>query len=202
VAGLVHGHGAGVDYPEETLRADSGILDGVRLVGTGPLAARLWTRPALTVIGIDAPPVATASNTLVPSARAKVSMRIAPGQDPKTAFEALSSHLREHAEWGAQVEVVLGEMGHAFTADVDSPAYTKARWALEQAWGVPPVDIGIGGSIPFVADLAAVYPRATVLVTGIEDPDARAHGANESLHLGEFERACLAEALLLAALGE
>ena len=162
----------------------------------------MWSRPALTVTGIDAPPVATASNTLLPAARAKLSMRIAPGQDPKAALEALTDHLREHVEWGARVEVLPGELGHAFTADVGSSAYAKARVALEQAWGVPPVDIGIGGSIPFIADLAAVYPRATVLVTGIEDPDTRAHGANESLDLGEFERACLAEALLLVALGE
>jgi acetylornithine deacetylase/succinyl-diaminopimelate desuccinylase-like protein len=202
VAGLAHGRATDVDYPEEDLRADAGVLDGVRLVGTGRLADRLWTRPALTVTGIDAPSVATSSNTLLPSARAKISLRIAAGQDPKAALEALSAHLREHAEWGARVDVVPGELGHAFTADIGSPVYTKARWALEQAWGVPPVDIGIGGSIPFVADLAAVYPRATVLVTGIEDPDTRAHGANESLHLGEFERACLAETLLLAALGE
>ena len=61
-----------------------------------------------------------------------------------------------------------------------------------------PVDIGVGGSIPFIAEFAEAFPDAAILVTGVEDPDTRAHGANEGLHLAEFERVCLAEALLLA----
>jgi acetylornithine deacetylase/succinyl-diaminopimelate desuccinylase-like protein len=100
------------------------------------------------------------------------------------------------------VEVAPGESGQAFAADVDGPVYRTARWALGAAWGTPPVEIGIGGSIPFIADLQVAYPGATVLVTGVEDADSRAHGANESLHLGEFGRACLAETLLLKALAE
>jgi hypothetical protein len=59
------------------------------------------------------------------------------------------------------------------------------------------VDVGGGGSIPFVTGYAGVFPEAEILITGVEDPDTRAHGANESLHLAMFERACLAETLLL-----
>jgi acetylornithine deacetylase/succinyl-diaminopimelate desuccinylase-like protein len=136
----------------------------------------------------------------LPEVRVKFSLRIAPGQDPAVAFTALRAHAQAHAPFGAGVEVIEGEAGQAFAADVEGPVYRTARWALEQAWGTPPVQIGIGGSIPFIADLLAAYPAATVLVTGVEDPDSRAHGANESLHLGEFERACLAETLLLKAL--
>ncbi len=201
IKGLVAGESAPLDYPEADLRADSGLLDDVRLIGTGSLTSRMWTRPALTVIGIDAPTVAEASNTLVPVVRVKFSLRIAPGQDPAAALEAVRDHLAAHAPFGAQVELTEGETGHAFAADVAGPVYATAEWALGQAWGTAPVQIGIGGSIPFIADLNQVYPEATVLVTGVEDPDSRAHGANESLHLGEFARACLAEALLLAALG-
>jgi acetylornithine deacetylase/succinyl-diaminopimelate desuccinylase-like protein len=72
------------------------------------------------------------------------------------------------------------------------------RSALEEAWdGTPAVDIGVGGSIGFIASIAAAFPSAQVLVTGVEDPDTRAHAPDESLHLGDFGRACLAEALFL-----
>lgn len=199
VAGLVSGE-AELEYAEADLRADSGVLDGVELIGAGSLASRLWTRPSLTITGIDVPAVATASNTLLPTVRAKFSLRLAPGQDPQAAFAALREHLLAAAPWGAGVEVRLGEAGRPWAGDVDGPVYETARWALKQAYGHDAVHMGIGGSIPFVAELGEAYPSATVLVTGVEDPDTRAHGTDESLHLGEFERACVAHALLLTAL--
>ncbi len=97
--------------------------------------------------------------------------------------------------------VTVEETGPAFKAGEDTPATVAARWALEQAWGTESVDIGVGGSIPFIADLAEVFPKAEILVTGIEDPDTRAHSQNESLHLGDWRNAILAEAALLARLG-
>src|SRR6266480_3287223 len=72
VEGLVRGSAEPLGLTEERLRADSGLLDGVHLIGTGNLTARLWARPAIAVIGLDAPPVASAPNTLIPAARAKV----------------------------------------------------------------------------------------------------------------------------------
>jgi acetylornithine deacetylase/succinyl-diaminopimelate desuccinylase-like protein len=200
VSGLAAGSAAELDYPEADLRKDCGVLDGVELIGTGSLTSRLWTKPALTVIGIDATTVASASNTLLPAVRVKFSLRIAPGQDPAAAVESMRSHVEANAPFGAKVEFVLGETGQAFAADVEGAVYRTARWALEQSWGTAPVHIGVGGSIPFIADLQEVYPAATVLVTGVEDPDSRAHGPNESLQLSEFERACVAEVLLLRAL--
>ncbi len=201
VAGLRSGEAADLPMTEEQLRRDSGLLDGVQVVGTGSLLSRMWTKPALTVIGLDAPAVDTSSNTLVPSARAKISMRIAPDEDPRAAYAALERHLREHTPWGARLEVRLDDEGEGFAADAQGPVYDQARAAFEDAWGVPPVDIGVGGSIPFVAAFAERFPDAAILVTGVEDPDTRAHGANESLHLGEFERVCVAEAVLLDRLG-
>nr|WP_284291657.1 M20/M25/M40 family metallo-hydrolase [Angustibacter aerolatus] len=170
-------------------------------MGTGSLLDRLWTRPALTVVGIDVPSSARASNTLQPTSRAKVSLRIAPGQPAAEAFTALREHLLANVPWGAQVEVTQKELGEAFAADVDGPAYDAARAAFADAWGTAPVDMGIGGSIPFIAEFAEIFPDAAILVTGVEDPDTRAHGADESLHLGEFATVCLAEALLLERLG-
>ncbi len=202
VDGLVSAPDPSVDYEEADFRADSSVLDGVRLAGEGALSGRLWTKPALSVIGIDAPSVAHASNTLTPRATAKLSLRIAPGQDPVAALAALRTHLEANAPFGAQVTVRDGELGKPFQAPTDSAAMQAARWAFESSWGTAPVDIGIGGSIPFIADLLDVFPDAAILVTGVEDPDSRAHGANESVHLGELEKVVLAEALLLTRLAQ
>ncbi|GAA1746702.1 dipeptidase [Nostocoides vanveenii] len=201
VAGLVTGTASDLPYDEARLRAESGLLDGVAIIGRGPLLDRIWAKPSITTIGIDAPTVATASNTLVASASAKISMRIAPAQDPAAAYDALRAHVLEHAPWGSQVEMHLDDSGEGFAADAQGPIYDAARAAFADAWGHPPVDIGVGGSIPFVAAFAERFPEAALLVTGVEDPDSRAHGADESLHLGEFEKVCVAEAALLARLG-
>jgi acetylornithine deacetylase/succinyl-diaminopimelate desuccinylase-like protein len=197
VPGLVRGTSTSPDLDEDQLRAEAGLLDGVRLTGTGRLADRVSAAPALAVIGLDAPPVAGASNTLIPVARAKVSLRVAPGDDADAARDALAAHLRDHAPWGAQVRVEAGGAAAPFTARTGGQAYRCARSALETAWGTPAVLAGAGGSIPFVTGYAGLFPDAEILITGVEDPDTRAHGANESLHLATFERACLAEALLL-----
>jgi acetylornithine deacetylase/succinyl-diaminopimelate desuccinylase-like protein len=185
------------DLTEEQFRAEAGVLDGVRLTGTGALTDRLWAGPAIAVTGIDAPSVAAASNTLVPVARAKVSMRVAPGDDPAAAREALVAHLEAHAPWGARVSVQPGALAAPFAARAGGRAYRCAHSALSEAWGRPAVDAGAGGSIPFVTAYAGLFPDAEILITGVEDPATQAHGANESLHLATFERACLAEALLL-----
>jgi acetylornithine deacetylase/succinyl-diaminopimelate desuccinylase-like protein len=201
VQGLKSGVAADLDYDEARLRAESGLLDGVSTIGSGSLLSRIWTKPSITTIGIDAPTVATSSNTLVPTAAAKISMRIAPDEHDMDAFALLRDHLVAHTPWGAEVEVTLDDRGLGFSADAQGPVYDQARAAFADAWGVEPVDIGVGGSIPFVAAFAEQFPDAAILVTGVEDPDARAHGANESLHLGEFEKVCVAEAVLLARLG-
>ncbi|MGN6751762.1 MAG: dipeptidase [Intrasporangium sp.] len=201
VEGLDEGVAADLDYDEARFREESGLLDGVSLIGTGSILTRLWTKPSITTIGMDVTSIEKASNTLAAKAAAKVSMRIAPTQDPKAAFEALKRHLESHAPWGAKVSVSLEELGSGFAADANGPVYDEARAAFADAWGTEPVDMGVGGSIPFISDFAARFPDAAILVTGVEDPDTRAHGANESLHLGEFERVCVAEALLLARLG-
>ena len=161
----------------------------------------MWTKPSITVIGIDTPSIAQSSNTLTPSASARISMRIAPGQDPREAHAALEAHLLEHAPFGAQVKVSNRELGQPFKADGDSEATVDAMESLAASWQTNAVKIGQGGSIPFISDLREVFPQAQVLVTGIEDPDSRAHSANESMHLGELEHIVLAQALLLARLG-
>jgi acetylornithine deacetylase/succinyl-diaminopimelate desuccinylase-like protein len=203
IEGLASGEASDLDYPEERIRGESGIADGVQLVGTGSAVRRMWAKPALSVLAIDAPRVAEASNALVPVARAKVSLRIAPGDDGQSAMDALVRHLRTHAQWGAQVTVTPGEIAQPYAIDATGGAYDLARQAFTEAWdGVAPVDIGVGGSIPFISAFGDTFPAAAIIVSGVEDPDTRAHGANEGLHLAEFERACLAETLLLARVAE
>ena len=198
VQGLLSTEAADVDYPEERIRAEAGVADGVQLFGEGSAVERLWTKPALAVIGLDATRVDDASNTLIPAARAKISVRVAPGDTTDNAMTCLTRHLQGHAPWGAQVTVTEGDRGEPTRIDAVGPAYDAARSAFEEAWdGTPPVDMGVGGSIPFIAAFKEAFPEASVLVTGVEDPDTRAHGANEGLHLTEFARVCLAEAFLL-----
>jgi acetylornithine deacetylase/succinyl-diaminopimelate desuccinylase-like protein len=201
VAGLHESSAAPVDYPPDRVRADSGLLDGVSEIGTGSVPQRLWAKPAITVIGIDTTPIAKASNTLIPRARAKISMRVAPGGDAAAHLDALTTHLRRHAPWGAQVSVTRGDIAEPYGIDASGGVYDAARQAFRQAWGTDPVDMGMGGSIPFIAEFAAAFPQAKILVTGVEDPATQAHSINESLHLGVLERAAVAEALLLANLG-
>ncbi len=201
IDGLVTAKTPDLDYPEERFRAEAGLLDGVQLLGTGSLAERIWAKPAASVLAIDATRVADASNTLVPSARAKVSVRLAPGDDAPRAMRALARHLREHAPWGVRVDVAEKDAGQPYAVDARGPAFDAARAAFREAYGRDVVDMGVGGSIPFVAEFARAFPGAAMLVTSAgADPDCRAHGPDESLHLGDFERACLAETLLLAML--
>ena len=201
VTGLHESTAAPVDYPPERVRADTGLLDGVAEIGSGSVPQRMWAKPAITVIGIDTTGIAASSNTLIPRARAKISMRVAPGGDAAAHLDALTAHLRQHVPWGAHVTFTPGDVGQPYAIDASGPVYDAARAAFAQAWGIEPIDMGMGGSIPFIAEFAAAYPQATILVTGVEDPSTQAHSINESLHLGVLERAATAEALLLAKLG-
>ena len=199
IAGLATAPAPALEYPPERLREESGILDGVAWIGSGSLSERMWCKPAISVIALDATQVDKASNTLIPVARAKISARVAPGDDAAKALAALITHVNDHAPWGAHVSVTDGEASEPSVTDFTGPYAEAARAAFTQAWGVEPVFIGQGGSIPVVAAFSKAFPEATILVTAVGDPDSRAHGANESLHLGDFAAACLAETLMLDA---
>ncbi|MDR7234907.1 M20/M25/M40 family metallo-hydrolase [Agrococcus sp. BE272] len=196
---------ADLDVPEQSeehLRAEAALLDGVQLVGTGPLLARLWAKPSATITGVDAPSVPDASNTILPTMRFRLSTRIAPGQSAADAFAAIERHLRAHAPFGAHIELDSIDLGDPFLVDASGWGATEAKRAMADAWGAEAVETGIGGSIPFIADLVAQFPGAQILVTGVEDPGTMAHSPNESQHLGVLRRAIGAEALLLARAGD
>jgi acetylornithine deacetylase/succinyl-diaminopimelate desuccinylase-like protein len=198
VAGLVTATSDAPDQDEATFRGDVGLLDGVELLGSGTIPERVTHKPAVAVLGIDAPRVAESSNVLLPRARAMVSMRLAPGQDAGEAQRALADHLERHVPWGAQVTTTPGTgVAEPYTLEATGPVYDAARRAFSSAYGNSSVETGIGGSIPFIAEFARTFPGAAVLVTGVGDPASRWHGIDESLHLEMFSRGVLAEALLL-----
>ncbi|MFU8947743.1 dipeptidase [Mycetocola zhadangensis] len=200
VHGLTSYAGETPDYSEEQLRAETGLLPGVAPIGTGTILSRIWNQPSITVTGIDAPTVANASNTLSPVVSAKVSVRIAPGQSAADAASAIREHVAAHTPFGADVVIDDLDIGDPFLVNTSGSAFGEAKRAMKDAWGVDAVELGVGGSIPFIADLVRVFPSAEILVTGVEDPHSRAHSPNESLHLGVFARSVLSEALLLARL--
>jgi acetylornithine deacetylase/succinyl-diaminopimelate desuccinylase-like protein len=191
-----------LDFDVDAWRAEAGMLDGVELGGDPALhpLEKLWMRPNLTVIGFDAPAVAGSSNTIVPSARARLSLRLAPGQDPEKARAVLCDWLAANAPWGLSVTVTPGAAAQPFLADPETPLFQAAARALEAAYGHPAVFAGVGGSIPFIEPFATAFGGAPALLLGVEDPDTRAHGIDESLHVEDWARACLGEAYLLAEL--
>lgn len=201
VPGLVSDEVEGLDLSEAEAASLAGAVDGLHPLGEGSLVSRLWTRPAVSVLGIDAPPVAEAINQLVPVARAKVSMRTAPGQDNRAALEALRHHLLDHAPWGAEVTVNGIESGDGFALTTEGDTFEAWKEGMRQAWGTEPVEMGVGGSIPFVAAFAEKLPGAPILLTGAGDPTSSVHAPNESQDLDDLEKAVLAEAIALRVLG-
>ncbi|NNC90957.1 MAG: M20/M25/M40 family metallo-hydrolase [Acidimicrobiia bacterium] len=201
IARLVAEDADPLDLTEEELRHQVEAHDSLELMGSGTLTSRLWRQPALSVLAIDAPRVSEAVNALVPVATAKVSLRLAPGQDPEHAMAALSDHLTSRAPWGAQVTITPGSSGHAFSLETGGQGYAAYAAGFRHAWDTEPVEVGQGGSIPFVAAVSAAFPGAEILLTGVGDEQSRAHGPDESLDLGELQRGCLAEAIALRQLG-
>jgi cysteinylglycine-S-conjugate dipeptidase len=145
----------------------------------------------------DAPSVIGAAHKIVPWARASISVRLAPGDDAQRAFRALEEHLHRHAPWNAEVIVTRDHLGEPCHIDASGAAFNAFRRACEDTWGCAPVEVGSGGSLPLVAALAEAYPDMALLLVGVDDPGSKAHSENESIHLGELQKCCVNEALLL-----
>ncbi|MFE9014714.1 dipeptidase [Streptomyces cyaneofuscatus] len=188
----------GLQYPEAEFRQDAKVLDGVELIGTGTVADRIWARPAVTVIGIDCPPVVGATPSVQASARAQISLRVPPGHDAAEATKLLTAHLESRAPWGARVAVEQVGQGQPFRADMSSPAYTAMASAMRDAYpGQEMQSSGMGGSIPLCNTLASLYPQAEILLIGLSEPEAQIHAVNESVSPKELERMSVTEALFL-----
>lgn len=188
------------DVDEVQVRRDAGVVDSYQLAGSGSLASRLWTKPSVTVIGFNAPNTDESFNVIAPSCTFRLSLRTAPGQEPKEAQTALAEFLTAHAPLGARVTVTPLDNGMGWAMDPDAPATVHALEAMQQAFGVAPINKGEGGSIPFIPELQRIFPNAQVLVTGPEDPQANAHSPNESISISGLRNNIVTEALLLDAL--
>ncbi|MER6267517.1 dipeptidase [Streptomyces sp900105755] len=188
----------GLEYDEEQFRADAKVLDGVGLIGDGSVADRIWSRPAVTVLGIDCPPVVGATPSVQAGARALVSLRVPPGVDAAEAGKLLQAHLEAHTPWGARVRTEVVGQGQPFRADTTSPAYLAMADAMAVAYPDETMQYaGQGGSIPLCNTLAGLYPQAEILLIGLSEPEAQIHAVNESVSPEELERLSVAEALFL-----
>jgi acetylornithine deacetylase/succinyl-diaminopimelate desuccinylase-like protein len=179
-----------------------GAREGVEATGDPDASPyeRLWMRPSLTVIGFDSHPIAGSSNQIVAAATARLSIRLAPGQEPARALEQLHQHLLHRLPWG--VELVFRPHGGApaWRTEPDGPAFTAARTALREGFGAEPVLMGVGGSIPFVGPFVAAFGGIPALLLGPADPASRIHGEDESLHLDDWRKLVESEVRLLAEL--
>lgn len=202
VEGLVGYESDPLDLTEAELNEQMLPVDGLRLIGNGSLTSRLWTKPSISVLAIDSVPISEAINQLVPEASAKVSLRIAPGQDPSAAMNALVSHLKAADAWGAEVDVEPGALGSAIDLETEGTAYDAYRDGMRAGYCAEPIETGMGGSIPFVAAFSEIYPNAAVLLIGVADPTSRYHGPNESVELADITSATIAQAVALTRLGE
>jgi acetylornithine deacetylase/succinyl-diaminopimelate desuccinylase-like protein len=197
VDGLKAGPYYAIDAPEHEIRQVAGLRPGVSLLGSGSLAHRLWGRPAVAVLGIDAPPITDVAHKLLPVARAYVSIRLAPGDETQLARTAIEEHLRTRAPWGAEVTLSFPKAGEPHLIGTSGSAFEAFRRSCAETWGCAPVESGSGGSLPLVAELADAFPDAELLLTGVSDPDSRPHCENESVHLDDLRNCCLNEAILL-----
>lgn len=198
VEGLRSIEHSGLTYTEDRIREESGVLEGVSLIGQGDILSRLWTQPSITVTGIDFPSIANASNTLVPQLTARISLRVSPGQSSQAAFDALERHISNFLAGKAIYSISDLNTGEGFVTNTDGWAAQLMEHCLTEAFGVNCVEMGVGGSIPFISSFVDVFPHAQVLVTGVEDPDSCAHSPNESLDLASFHKALVAETLFLS----
>jgi acetylornithine deacetylase/succinyl-diaminopimelate desuccinylase-like protein len=193
---------AALPYDEERFRADAGMVAGASFAGAAgcPVYERLWYRPSIAFTALEGAPLATAANQLIDEARARVGVRLAPGQDPGRARDLLVEFLHRDPPLGVAVETQVATAVPGWKTTPVGPAFDAARRALAAGFGREAVAIGCGGSIPFVGPFSEVLGGVPELLLGLEDPPCNAHGENESLALDDFRKASRAAAHLLAEL--
>jgi acetylornithine deacetylase/succinyl-diaminopimelate desuccinylase-like protein len=197
----------GLPYPAEQFRTDATVLDGVSLLGgsgggasgngSGGVADLVWARPAVTVLGIDCPPVIGSTAAIQPTARARLNLRVPPGMDPTVAQDALIAQLEAVAPWRVRVEFERESRGAPFRARMGGPAYAALGDAMREAYGKDLGTEGQGGSIPLCNVFQDTYPDAEIILMGVEEPRSLMHAPNESVDPSEIENMALAEALFL-----
>lgn len=187
---------------EERMRAEWGLRPGVTFSGDPrvSLHEKLWFRPSVTIVGLDSHPIAASSNQVLAEAGARISVRVAPGQDPARAMQLVEEHLRAHIPWGLDFEYNVETAVPGWMCEPTGPAFDAAEDALEAGFGSTPVYMGVGGTIPFVGPFVAAFGHIPALLVGVADPTSRIHGEDESLHLEDWRKLIESEICLLAEL--
>lgn len=196
---------SGEPYAEEAFRADAGVLDGVNVMGTGGdrPSDLVWARPAVTLTGWTSTPVEQAVNAVPATASARLNLRVAASDDPADIAGKLAEHLRNHAPWGAKVEISIDDVNEGFDCDTSRPAVHLLGDCLAEAYGADECSaIGSGGSIPLTKVLQDAHPDAEIALFGVEEPRTGIHAPNESVDPTEIENLAVAEALFLLRYGK
>ena len=170
---------------EATLKRLMGVRALEGEVAFSP-ADRTWGRPTLDVHGIVGGFVGEGSKTVIPArAKAKVSMRLVPRQDPAVIFDSLARYLAELETPGVSLSLVQLGAAPAVLAGVDHPGIAAARKAFLKSFGAEPVLVREGGSVPVTVDFQeALDPM--LMLTGFGLPDDALHSPNEKMDLEQY----------------
>jgi acetylornithine deacetylase/succinyl-diaminopimelate desuccinylase-like protein len=188
---------SGEQYPSDQFRTDARVLDGVDLLGSGTVSDMLWARFAVTVCGIDCPSVENATPAVQGHTQALVSLRIPPGTTAEAAQKALMDHLKSVAPWNVRVTLTPSATGEPFIGSTKGPAHDAMVAAMGAAYGKEVVAMGQGASIPLCNVFQSSFPKAEIMLFGVEEPKALIHAPNESVDPSEIENMAVSLALFL-----
>lgn len=185
------------------IRVGAHLLDGVDPLpdrGRSP-AEWVWRQPAVTVLTTTLPTPDRQKNALRAKASAVLSVRLAPGQDLVQIKGLLDNLLLTDVPGNARATLTMKPAASSsWLYTPKGPAFEAADRAYIAAWGRPLLQVGVGGSIPFVALFGRRFGDLPLILNGVMDPETGAHGPNESLHLGVFQKAIRANVHLYAEL--
>ena len=162
--------------------------DDINLFNTESISKRLWLEPALDVLAIDAPPIEDAVNLVIPKAKAKISLRLPPTEDPDHAMKMLEQHVMNNIPWDASVKFIPNSKGSGVVADPNKPFTKELVNSFNSIWENETAYIGVGGSIPFANDFVREFPNAELVLVGAADEElGNAHAPNESVQVDHIE---------------
>jgi acetylornithine deacetylase/succinyl-diaminopimelate desuccinylase-like protein len=183
IEGLTPSEGEVFEIPKDDIKKLLGSEE-INLFETDSYSKRLWLEPALSVLAIDAPNVDESINLLIPSTKAKVSLRLPPTEDPDHAMKMLEEHIEKNTPWGAQVKFIPESKGSGVVADPKKEFITE----FKEVWKTEPAYMGVGGSIPFANVFTEQFPEAELVLIGPGDDEGNAHAPNESVSIEDIEK--------------
>jgi acetylornithine deacetylase/succinyl-diaminopimelate desuccinylase-like protein len=176
-----------LELEEKDIKEIFGSKD-INLFELDSISKRLWLEPALSILAIDAPSTDEAVNLLIPNAKAKVSLRLPPTENPEHAMKMLEEHIMKNIPWGAKVSFEPEAMGSGIVADPNKEFTKTLVKNFEEVWENNAAYMGVGGSIPFANDFVEKFPNAELVLVGAADEEmGNAHAPNESVQIEDIE---------------